>query len=482
MGAVFAPRVAPMIQHLTVALALCIPGLAPDRVPSRAVSAQGPPSAALEAHESVRGSVRLYDTERTMVADYHDLRSALEAADPGALLVLEPGLYSGPDNRGLLVEKDVHILGRTGPERTVIDCRGQDRAFDFLGADVFLQGVTIRRGRADEGGAIRFEGGSLWMRDVVLEENEAELGGALLSRLADLRMTQCRASRNVARDGGGGGLSGNGGALAVLAGATIGDCLFEHNVAERNGGAILVATTSGVQPVELVQSTVVDNCADSGGGGGIFVFFIGAVSLERCRVVGNEAGADGGGLGMTSGVVTASLRSSLVARNTAAGRGGGIDHPSATALEVLGCTVVENASTGTGAGGIRASSFGGGPITIADSIVRGNTSDGASALVRQVSNTGSALDPPSPLPTTSCNVEGTADFVTNIDADPLFVDAVGGEFHILAGSPCIDAGSASAASPWDLDGDPRLSGSAVDIGMDEVPSMPAAVTPRSNLR
>jgi hypothetical protein len=54
----------------------------------------------------------------------------------------------------------------------------------------------------------------------------------------------------------------------------------------------------------------------------------------------------------------------------------------------------------------------------------------------------------------------------NQSADPLFANAAGGDFHLLAGSPAIDAGGdpSGRALPSDADGRPRLNGTAVDLG------------------
>ncbi|MBI5117914.1 thrombospondin type 3 repeat-containing protein [Candidatus Poribacteria bacterium] len=55
----------------------------------------------------------------------------------------------------------------------------------------------------------------------------------------------------------------------------------------------------------------------------------------------------------------------------------------------------------------------------------------------------------------------------NINVDPQF--AGGGDYHLSAGSQCIDAGSASASSlpPTDFEGDARELGVAPDMGADE---------------
>jgi len=55
----------------------------------------------------------------------------------------------------------------------------------------------------------------------------------------------------------------------------------------------------------------------------------------------------------------------------------------------------------------------------------------------------------------------------DISADPLLVDPAHGDFHLIPGSPCIDAGDPVHYPAIDFEGDPRPLGSAPDIGADE---------------
>ena len=41
---------------------------------------------------------------------------------------------------------------------------------------------------------------------------------------------------------------------------------------------------------------------------------------------------------------------------------------------------------------------------------------------------------------THCNIQGGHSGRGNIDADPLFVDALNGDYSLVSSSPCIDAG------------------------------------------
>ncbi|MHC4945068.1 MAG: hypothetical protein ACYTG7_18790, partial [Planctomycetota bacterium] len=55
-----------------------------------------------------------------------------------------------------------------------------------------------------------------------------------------------------------------------------------------------------------------------------------------------------------------------------------------------------------------------------------------------------------------------------IDADPLFVDPTGNDFHLTFSSPCKDKGDVSAVTVLhDFEGDPRIAHEIVDMGADE---------------
>jgi parallel beta-helix repeat protein len=66
----------------------------------------------------------------------------------------------------------------------------------------------------------------------------------------------------------------------------------------------------------------------------------------------------------------------------------------------------------------------------------------------------------------------------NIASDPLFINPATGDYHIAAHSPCIDTGDpsyAGAPGEIDIDGDPRVVNSRIDIGADEYTTGPSVI-------
>jgi len=175
-----------------------------------------------------------------------------------------------------------------------------------------------------------------------------------------------------------------------------------------------------------------------GEGGGVYCGGWAVVTISGCAIARNSASGSGANRGEGGGI--------YLSNNYA-----GVSH----------CTIVNNvAETG---GGISCNEYA--PITISDSIIRSNIASEDS----QISG------PPS---VSHCNIQGGWQGPGNIDADPVFEDPDSDDYHLCAGSPCIDAGDPQYVpypGQTDSDNEPRVMGLRVDMGADEYTSAPTAV-------
>jgi len=232
-------------------------------------------------------------------------------------------------------------------------------------------------------------------------------------------------------------------------------------------------------------------------GGGVFCYEYASPTIRNCHLICNHAVMRGGGIYIGWG--TPIIRNCIIVGNSVSnalpgGKGGGICCDSSrTPITISGCTIVGNSASGLGAnpgagggmylsiysgsvqhctiignsaemaGGIYCDAYGG--MTITNCIVRSNKAPQGA----QISGTSSV---------TYSNVEGGWFGIGNIDANPLFADLASGDYHLSAGSPCIDTGDPQYvpyAGQTDCDNEPRVMGLRADMGADEFTSSPTAV-------
>jgi hypothetical protein len=126
--------------------------------------------------------------------------------------------------------------------------------------------------------------------------------------------------------------------------------------------------------------------------------------------------------------------------------------------------------------------FGATALNVVNTIARGNTIDieaitgGGTAATATIHVRNSNYRPQS-------NTDGAPssfffdDGGNQTSSAPLLANLAGGDFHELPGSPTIDAGLDQPLNGFaDIDGQPRVLGSAPDIGADEFGPAPAATT------
>ncbi|MCZ6837217.1 MAG: hypothetical protein O7G85_15690 [Planctomycetota bacterium] len=298
-----------------------------------------------------------------------------------------------------------------------------------------LTDCTFDQNSAASGGAINCANGLGSLVDCDFTDNQAiNAGGALVHFNTDFDITRCTFTRNKVTD-----VNGRGGAMhnTTFSDPTITECTFTENRGDfsgfvvGNGGALY--NTFGSAPM-LRDVEFRDNAASFGGA----IFNANADSADippvyvNCTFIGN------------------------VARNQAIAYGAAIFNfgSGGSSPRIINSTFIDNIVSSREApkdpedvtGGALwngADSF---PI-LANCILWANGPD-------QIFNDGST-----PTVTYSDVQDGHAG-IGNIDLDPQFIDAPGGNVRLNATSPCIDAGDSTQADlsgvTQDLDGNPRF--------------------------
>lgn len=417
--------------------------------------------AAIGAFPVLGGTITVDDDQP---ADYPAIQPAIQAAVNGDTILVRDGTYTGAQNRALdFAGKAITLRSENGPANCIIDCESAARAFYFHTSETAaarLEGLTIRNGRdAVDGGGIYIISASPTMVRCVFSTNQAvRYGGAIYIQSASPTLDRCRIETNTAQFGAGifcnsatpkildcvvsgNSATDNGGGIHVWnnSNPTILRCRILENTSPQHGGGIIFDTASGTMTDSLLE----DNHARYGGG--IAVVYNAQPSISRCIIRGNMSDDVGGGVYAVHAGARPVISSCLIVVNYAAGHGAGICSNWAYPT-LVNCTLAGNVSD-AGSGGYCSYQY---AATFSNCILWGNA---------PATNIG-------PATITYSDVQGGSAGTGNRDEDPLFGNALYGEYHLLAGSPCFNVGNNAAAGipAQDLDGKMRAMGTAVDLG------------------
>lgn len=298
------------------------------------------------------------------------LRAAVQEAnaDPDFdVVTLAPGTYdltvqgAGEDAAAtgdLDVTEGVRIVGTAGAETTIVDADGlaDDRAFDVLGGEVAVEGLTVTNGEVvgddQRGGAIRVsgEGTTATLTSSVVSDSTApQAGGGIENSGAVLHVADTTFEGNTT-----GTTPGNGGALHAAGGETHVDGGTATGNSAREGGAFWVGDGRLV-----VDGTTFDGNQALGGdategarqGGGAVFNVDGILEVSDATFTGNLAteGAGSGGAILTTvedGEASTDVNASTFTDNRADRAGGAIENDGGAVLTVTDATFEGNVATG----------------------------------------------------------------------------------------------------------------------------------------
>lgn len=443
---------------------------------------------------------------------FSSIEAALQQSQPGDTVNVGPGQYL----EHIWLRGGVRVQG-AGADKTILTCDSPWPAvvgYPQETAGAVFDGFTVMCDSPNSALHFDYPHEKETVSNCVIKNSTGQWhsGGIYIAFGATPTIISNTLVGNVLTDGAGGGAvlidnaaplikgntfidnsAKNGGAIAVYNGitytATIEDNTFVSNSAASRGGAIHVERSSPIIRDNRIYSSTAASGAglalDTGSGG----------TVEFNDIAFNTAsgtGAVGGGVSIANGS-DAQLNGNTIRRNIAAA-GGGVQVLNA-APRITNNVIKENAQaeimvidaspvivnndlwgmSPVGATGLYLQGVSS-PL-VANNIIAyeaiGIRGDGTASPTLRYNN----------LWMNTTNYSGVTAGTNSLAVNPLLRDVAGGDYHLLAGSPMIDAGNMADAPSLDIDGDARpIDGNGdslaqPDIGIDEFTVGPPTPTP-----
>ncbi|MCL6519369.1 MAG: M6 family metalloprotease domain-containing protein [Armatimonadetes bacterium] len=363
---------------------------------------------------------------------------------------------------------------------TIIDGGKEGSVVTFLpgvGESGRIDGFTIRNGSSTVGGGgiFCYYASPVIANNVITGNTSSYGGGGIHCQYrSSPTITGNTITNNTALHGGG-GIGCYYSSTPTITGNKI-----NGNTATNGGGAIGCYYSSAAT---IKGNTMAENSAYQGGA--VFCYTSDAVISSNTLTANKATSTDGGGISCYR--CSPTISNNTIKKNIAKVSGGGIACEVDSLPNIMNNVIADN--TASKFGGSIYCYFGSSPI-IANNTIVGNTASSDGGGIGCVERSGASIvnniiafcssgvysyNSSAYMQTNCLYSNGAYDYsgitnpVRDILADPMLVDRVGGNYHIIPTSPCINAGSNGVVGEgWkDLDNQARISGETVDIGADE---------------
>jgi PKD repeat protein len=350
-----------------------------------------------------------FSTIRTVPSSYATIQQAINSSANGDTVLVALGVYYENLNlngKNIMLCSNFVITGDTSYiSNTIIDGSHAGRV------------ITIEQGENEN---CRIVGFTLQHGHAQGSNHVAGDGGGILTAYSSPIISHCIIRNNIANHTGGGinihGYEHSGGATNQT---KVYNCTILNNTAGLAGGGIRGTNSD----CEIINCIISGNSTTGGGGGGVHFYHKG--KLINCLIVNNTATESAGGIYIDWGTFFGSQ-----------------------GVFIIGSTIANN--IGANYGGTNYVINGGEFINC---ILWGNTNQ--SGNISNYSGSSFIYCCSYPLPAGAGNISN----------DPMFVNALEGNFRPGFNSPCIDSGNnIHNTTLHDLDGNPRIANEIIDMG------------------
>ncbi len=223
-------------------------------------------------------------------ADFSNIQAAIDSANYGDTVVIAPGTYTGPGNRGLELLGKAITVRSTDPNdptvvaATVIDCEWKDEGFNFYQGETtstVISGLTITYGSGN--GAIACDGASPTITRCRIEHNSGSYSGGIYCFDSNAVISYCIVSNNWRT-----------GITCMDSSPTISNCVISDNRYDEGGDQVEGGIYCVGKSYPKIRNCIIRDNWTHFSGAGINLWDVvssdtNKVIIANCTIINNEA-------------------------------------------------------------------------------------------------------------------------------------------------------------------------------------------------